>query len=384
MLVRMRADVVVIGGGVIGASALFHLAEAGVTSAVLVERGALAGGSTSRAAGGVRAQFSDELNVRLGARSLAAFADFGRRPGWEIDLHRVGYLFLLSSEAELEQFRASVALQRSLGVPSSLLSVDEALALSPFVAGDGLVGAAYSADDGHCTPDAVVQGYAAGARALGASVLTRTSVDAIAVTGGRVTGVETSAGPITCDVVIDCAGPWAAPVAAFAGVDLPITPLRRQIVVTEPVAGGVPRDTPFTIEYGSSLYFHREGPGMLMGMSWPGERPGWSTETHDEWIPALEAAVARRAPRLLGAGIQARWAGLYEMTPDHNAVVGEVASVSRFLYAGGFSGHGFLMAPAIGEVLRDLVLERAPVVDVSSLAVERFAADALRPELNVV
>ena len=378
------ASVVVIGGGVIGTSVLFHLAEAGVTDAVLVERGALASGSTVRSAGGVRAQFSDELNVRIGARSLRAFEDFGRRPGWEIDLHQVGYLFLLDSEAAVAQFTEGVALHRRLGVPSSLITPDEAAALSPYIATDGLLAAAWSADDGHCTPEAVVQGYAAGARGLGARVCTGTEVIGIDVRGGVVRGVRTSAGDIACDVVVCCAGAWSGAVGALAGVELPITPYRRQIIVTEPVPGGVRRDIPMTIDFGTSFYFHREGPGVLLGMSWPGEQPGFSTETHDEWAADLDAAIARRAPALRDLGVQTQWAGLYEVTPDHNALLGEATEVSRFLYASGFSGHGFLQAPGVGEILRDLVLGREPFVDVASLSASRFASAALRPDLNIV
>jgi sarcosine oxidase subunit beta len=382
--VPASASVVVIGGGVIGASVLFHLAEAGVTDAVLVERGALAGGSTVRSAGGVRAQFSDELNVRIGARSLRAFEDFGRRPGWEIDLHQVGYLFLLDSEEAMAQFTSGVVLQRSLGVPSELLSPAEAVALSPYASPDGLLGAAWSADDGHCTPEAVVQGYAAGARGLGARVCTGAEVVGVDVVGGAIRAVRTTAGDIATDVVVCCAGAWSRAVGAMAGVELPITPYRRQIIVTEPVPGGVRRDIPMTIDFSSSFYFHREGPGLLMGMSWPGEQPGFSTETHDDWVPDLSAAIERRAPALKDLGVQTQWAGLYEVTPDHNALLGEAGGVSRFLYASGFSGHGFLQAPGVGEILRDLVLERDPFVDVSSLSVDRFASEALRPELNIV
>jgi len=379
----MQASVVVIGGGVIGASVLFHLCEAGVDDAVLVERGALAGGSTSRAAGGVRAQFSDELNVRLGARSLRAFEDFGRRPGWEIDLAQVGYLFLLCTPEQVEQFTAGVALQNRLGVPSRLLTPDEAAELCPLAGTEGLLAAAWSPPDGHCTPEAVVQGYAAGARAHGGRVLTRTEVTGIDVRGGRIRAVRTTAGDIATSCVVCCAGAWSTQVGAMAGVSLPITPLRRQIIVTEPVAG-VPRELPMTIDFSTTLYFHREGPGLLLGMSWAGEQPGWSTETHDDWLGDLDRAIARRAPALRDVGVLTQWAGLYEVTPDHNALLGEDRSVSRFLYASGFSGHGFLQAPAVGEILRDLVLGRTPFVDVSALSADRFATDALRPELNVV
>lgn len=166
-------------------------------------------------------------------------------------------------------------------------------------------------------------------------------------------------------------------------VDLPVTPLRRQILFTEPI-DALPAHLPMTIDFATSFYFHREGPGLLMGMSDPNEQPGFSVETTDDWIPALMSIVRRRAPRIADAGIRGGWAGLYEMTPDHNAIIGEAHEVSRFLYATGFSGHGFLQGPAVGEILRDLVLRRPTSVDITPLSVDRFDASALRPEYNVV
>ncbi|MGY5120873.1 NAD(P)/FAD-dependent oxidoreductase [Streptomyces sp. 900105755] len=380
---NLRAQVVIIGGGVMGTSIACHLARAGVRDVVLVERDELAAGSTSKAAGGVRAQFSDELNVQLGARSLEAFARFGEETGYDIGLRRVGYLFLLSNPEEVASFEAGVRLQNHLGVPSRMLTPKEAARLSPLITTDGLLAAAYSPDDGHCTPESVVHGYAATARAHGARVLRHTEVTGIERDGDFLTAVHTTLGRIATDTVICAAGAWSRAVGAMAGVDLPVQPLRRQIAVTEPVRG-LPPTLPMTIDFTTSLYFHAEGPGLLLGMSDPDERPGFATDTHDRWIPRLYAAMERRAPALLDLRRTGGWAGLYENTPDHNALIGEAPTVSRFLYATGFSGHGFLQAPAVGEVVRDLYLGRAPFLDVGPLGAGRFAADAPRPESNLV
>ncbi|WSW80593.1 FAD-binding oxidoreductase [Streptomyces sp. NBC_00996] len=377
------ARVVVIGGGVMGTSIAYHLARAGVCDVVLVERDELASGSTSRAAGGVRAQFSDELNIQLGARSLEAFARFGEEPGQDIGLHRVGYLFLLSTPEEVAAFEAGVRLQNALGVPSRMIDPAEARRLSPLIITDGLLAAAFSSDDGHCTPESVVQGYAAGARRHGATVLRHCEATGIETHGDTITAVVTDRGRIATDAVVCAAGAWSRAVGAMAGVDLPVQPLRRQVAVTEPVQG-LPPDLPMTIDFTTSLYFHREGPGLLLGMSDPDETPGFSTQTHDRWIPHLSAAMERRAPALLDLRRTGGWAGLYEITPDHNALIGEASSCSRFLYATGFSGHGFLQGPAVGEVVRDLYLGRAPFVDIGPLSADRFAADAPRPEVNLV
>lgn len=382
------AEVVIVGGGVMGTSTAFHLAEAGVTGILLLERGALGAGSTAKAAGGVRAQFSDVLNIALGARGLEAFEDFSRRPGGDIDLRQVGYLFCLSAPADVAAYEAAVALQNELGVTSRMLTPTEAASRSPVLRTDDLLAAAFHQRDGTCSPDAVVQGYAAAARRLGADLRTGVDVLTIEADAGGIHAVVTDAGRVTTGTVICVAGAWSEALAASAGVDLPVTPLRRQIVVTEPLddrrAALLPDDTPMTIDASSTLYFHREGPGLLMGLSYDGEEPGFDVTPDDAWLPTLTDAIARRVPDLLDVGIAHRWAGLYEVTPDHNALLGQAAHRPGFFYATGFSGHGFLQGPAVGEVLRDLWLGRPPFVDVGPLAADRFATGALRPEHHVV
>ncbi|MGZ4214547.1 MAG: NAD(P)/FAD-dependent oxidoreductase [Solirubrobacteraceae bacterium] len=376
------ASVVIVGGGVVGTSVAFHLAEAGV-EVVLLEREQLGSGSTCRAAGGVRAQFSDALNIEIAQRSLRAFREFARRPGWEIDFKQVGYLFVLSRESDVAIFERNVQLQNDYGVPSRILSPAQARELCPLLSGDDILAAAFSPEDGHLTPEAVVQGYAYGARALGAHIRVGCEVLDINSSGGEITEVVTTHGAVRTGTVVCAAGAWSRSCGEMVGVELPVTPLRRQVLFTEPISG-LASHLPMTIDFASSFYFHREGPGVLLGMSDPEEKPGFVTETSDDWIPRLIEIASRRAPRIADAGIRGGWAGLYEMTPDHNAIIGEARGVSRFLYATGFSGHGFLQGPAVGEIVRDMVLERQPPVDVRPLSVERFDAAALRPEYNVV
>ncbi|WP_433015244.1 NAD(P)/FAD-dependent oxidoreductase [Kribbella sp. CA-294648] len=378
-----EAAVVIVGGGVMGTSIAFHLAEAGVRDVVLVERDGLGSGSTSKAAGGVRANFSDELNIALGVRSLEAFARFGERPGQEIDLHRVGYLFLLSSDEQVDLFEESTRLQNAAGQPTRMLDVAEALRLAPILSPDGLVAACFSPNDGHCTPESVVLGYASAARRLGATLVTGCEVTGIDAVGNEIRAVRTSRGTIATSTVICAAGAWSGPLAAMVGVDLPVTPLRRQIVVTEAIPG-LPRDLPMTIDFTSTFYFHGEGPGLLVGMSDPEEQPGFHLNRSEDWLPRLAAAMEQRAPSLLDVGLASGWAGLYENTPDHNALIGEAAGLGRFLYATGFSGHGFLQGPAIGEIIRDLYLDREPFVDISPLNAARFHSANLRTEKNIV
>jgi sarcosine oxidase subunit beta len=378
-----HAGVVVIGGGVIGLSTAYHLAAAGVRDVVLLEQDELGSGSTCKAAGGVRAQFSDSVNIELGRRSLRAFESFKDDFGQEIDLHQVGYLFLLDDPGDVAAFEANVALQNQLGVETRMIDVAEAKRLSPLIETEGLLAAAWNPDDGHCTPESVVLGYAGAARRAGASLLPGVIVTGIERDHDQIRGVVTDRGTIRTEAVVCAAGAWSAQVGAMAGLELPVEPVRRQIITTGPTPD-LPGEIPFTIDFSTSLYFHREGPGLLVGMSDRDETPGFKLSRDDTWLPRLGEAVERRAPGIDHYGIASGWAGLYEMTPDHNAIVGESRDLSRFLYATGFSGHGFLMGPAVGEVMRDLYLGRPPVVDVASLSLDRFATTGLRRELNIV
>lgn len=377
------ADVVIIGGGVMGVSAAYHLASSGVGRVVLLEKGDLGEGSTVRSAGGVRALFSDDINIALGQHSLEAFERFDTEFGQQIDLHQVGYLFLLDNDADVAVFDTNAELQRSMGVDSRMISVEEAALLSPKINIDGLKAALWSPRAGHCTPEAVVQGYARAARRAGATILPHTAATGFAMDGSTILGVRTDRGLITSETVVCTAGAWSKEVGSWAGVPLPVRPLRRQILVTEPISGLDP-NTPFTIDFSTTLYFHNEGPGLLIGMAGDEDSWGFDVSRDHRWLPSVAEAMERRIPSLVDVGIQSGWAGLYEMTPDANALIGRSQDVQGFFYACGFSGHGFLMGPAVGEVMRDLYLDRPPVVDVTALSLDRFQRDDVRPELNII
>jgi sarcosine oxidase subunit beta len=359
--------VVIVGGGVIGASIAFHLGEAGVEGVLLLERRDLGSGSTAKGAGGVRAMFSDKLNVRIAMRSLEAWAVFDERPGWEIDLQQVGYLFLLSSADEVTEFERSVELQNRLGLPSRMVSMDEAHEVSPLAGLDGVLAGAFCPLAGHATPEGAVQGYASAARAHNVRIETR-----LEVTGLEPGAVMTEGGRIEAECVICAAGAWSRQIGEMANVALPVTPEKRRIGYTGPME--IEGPVPMTIDFASGFYFHREGPGLLFGTS-------DVCDSQDEWLECAEPTLRRRAPILLDAPIAGGWWGDYEMTPDHNALIGQAtAAPGRFLYATGFSGHGFQQAPAVGEIVRDLYLGRPPFVDVAALSAGRGE----RPERNVV
>ena len=378
-----RAAVVVVGGGIVGASILYHLAQAGVSDVVLLERDEIACGSSGKPIGGVRGQFSDALNVRLAVRSLAAYERFGDSPGADIQLDKVGYLFLLRSPDEVASFETSAAIQNEHGIPTRLVDPAEAASLSPCIDRDAFVAAAFSPSDGHARPTVVAEAYLAAACGRGARVVTRCEVLDIQVRGGEIAAVQTSRGAIRTSMVVCAAGAWSRGIGTMAGVELDVRPLRRQIAFSAPLAD-VPRHLPFTIDYASTFYFHSAGDGVLLGMSDRDQAPGFDCAYDDEWLPALRAAAARCAPTLAGVPVSHGWAGLYEMTPDANALIGESPDVGRFLYATGFSGHGFCQAPATGEVIRDLIRGEMPFVDVTPLRAERFAERAPILEANIV
>ena len=364
------ADVVVIGGGAVGASTVWHLAELGITDVVMLERDALGSGSTSRSAGGVRAQFADELNSEIALRSIAEFEAFEERVGGEIGYHQAGYLFLLDSDEDAAIFRRALDLQAKHGVPSREISVAEALEIVPALDPTGIVTATFCAIDGYVTPEAVVSGWVAAARTRGVRVRTAEAATGIDVLNGRIQAVETARGRIDTETVVCAAGVWSREVAALAGLDLPIDGERRWMHYS-PESGGLEGPLPLTIDFGTGFYFHSEGEGLDFG--------GREADLED-----IAEHAARRAPAIAELPVHSSWWGYYDMSPDHNAIVGEASSPSRFLYATGFSGHGFQQAPAVGEHLAELVAGLEPTLDLSAFSLERFERGAARKEHFVI
>jgi sarcosine oxidase, subunit beta len=388
------ADIVIVGGGCMGAATAYYLTQHGAGSVVLIERDTQLGtGSTGRNAGGVRHQFSDPANISLSRESIALFARFEDVVGSPIDFWQDGYLFLLSSEASTARFRESVALQRSLGLDVAWLTGDEAARMTPGLDAEGVLAATFCAQDGITDPNGVTMGFAKAAQARGLRVLRDTEVTGIDVEGGRVTRVRTSRGDIATGTVVNAAGPWAGQVAALAGVALPITPERRHIFIAHPEAGAgwddprfagrTPASRLMVIDFDTTFYFHREGAGLLFGMGDPSERPGFDLTVKWDFLPEVTEVAARRLPALVDAAVTHAWAGLYEMTPDHNPVIGPLG-LDGFYGIAGFSGHGFQQAPAAGRVLADVMLGRDPQFDLTPFAFARFAAGTSTGEHNIV
>lgn len=379
------ADVVIIGGGVMGASTAYHLALKGCRNVVLLERESFFGmQATGRCAGGIRYQFGTEINVRLSLLSLPMLDRFEEELGQPVDLRYCGYLFLLTDEKDVEVFRQNVEMQHRLGVQTEWLEPAQIGEMAPLLNLEGVLAGAFHARDGLADPNGVTQGYASGARRLGARLLTDVEVTGIHVEGGRVRGVATTHGEVATPVVVNAAGPWAGVVGGMAGVDIPIVPVRRQIVVTAPLPA-IPPDFPFIIDFAQSLYFHREGPGILTGMSNPNQPVSFDQSVDQEWELAHLEAAMQRLPILEQAGLASRWAGLYEVSPDAHPILGHISQVEGFYCIGGFSGHGFQHGPACGLLLAEEILDgKAHTLDITSLDLDRFKEGREIIEYNVV
>jgi len=367
----------VVGGGIVGVATAYHLAEAGVSDVIVVEREhGLGLGSTGKCAGGFRHQFSSEINVRLSLESVRMIRTFSDRHSLPLDVHVDGYLFVSRDEATWKAYRAAAAMQRRLGARVELLDAAACAELVPGLAVDDVVGATFGPDDGIADPSGLVSGYATIARRAGVAIRTGATVTALSTRAdrGRVTGVETSAGAIAAPLVCVAAGVWSRALCATAGIDLPVEPHPRQLAQTSDFAGRPARRT-LVVDTSTMFFFHREGTGVLMGLPPAHDEPTFSTATDQAFLADELLPVAVRVlPAVEAAGLATTWVGLYEMTPDHHPLIGRVGPVDGLLVATGYSGHGFQHGPITGRLLAEIATTGAArTVDIRALRPERFA-----------
>ena len=364
------ADILVIGAGIVGCSLAYQLALQGAPRVAVIDKDLICSGSTGRSAGGIRQQFATDLNVRLSLESIRMFERMPEELGVDPAFRRVGYLFLASTEAELALFRQNAALQQRHGVPVQVVDPDDIRRLVPFVQLDGILGGTFCPTDGYAAPYEVTMGYAAAARRRGVTIYEQRPVTAVLRQSGRVVGVETPAGPIHAPVVVNAAGAFAGQIGEMAGVDVPVRPFRRQLFTTLPVPTFTP-EPPLTIDYHRNWYFR----GELGGCLFSGPKDEESTfNTNVDWehlAESVEQAVVR-LPFLAEAEIHRGWAGLYEISPDNNAILGRVPELEGFYVAGGHSGHGFQHGPIVGKLMAELILTGRTTIDIGALGIERF------------
>ena len=378
-------EVAIVGGGVIGASIAAHLAERKVGRVVVFEReDALGTGSTAKAAGGVRLQFTTAANVALSRYSMEEIRNFRERTGVDADFAQDGYLFLLNSEEDLARFRETAVVQRALGAPVEVITPEEAERILPGIRTDDLVGATFCGEDGVATPAALVAGYAALARRAGVELRRGCEVTSVSVSDGGGFSFVAGGEQWECDWLVNAAGPWAGQVGALLGVEVPVSPVRRQFFTTQPLSW-VPKKMPLTIDWGTGVYMHLHSGGMLIGNSDPDEPPGFSQTPDLDYLAGVWEDAARRLPQVEEASMKTLNAGLYEVSPDHNAILGPVPGLPRFVLANGFSGHGMQHAPAVGRAISEVIADGASrTLDISTFSIARFAQGASVSEGNVI
>jgi sarcosine oxidase subunit beta len=365
------AEVVIIGGGVIGVSIAYHLALKKAGRIVLFEKGQLGEGSTSRCVGGIRTQFSTEINIRFSLESLKTFEQFEEEFGVNPEFKRIGYLFLATSGSEMEVFRENVNLQKKFNIPVELLNPDEIRVRWPYLRMDDISGGTFCPWDGYAGPSEVLSGFATGARRAGVKIYEGAEVIGILSEKGKVKSVKVGEEVISTSTVVNAGGPYAASISKTVGIKIPVKPLRRQIFITAPFHLS-DRPIPLTIDFHRGWYFRKEVDGLLLSGPLDLE-PSFNINIDYEAMAETSENAMYRVPVLEKARIARGWAGLYEISPDHHAILGRVPEVEGFILANGFSGHGFQHSPAVGKVIAELIVDgKAHTIDISSLSIERF------------
>ncbi len=379
---KLDADVVIIGAGIMGLSTAYHLAREGVTNVVVIDKGYLCSGASGRNGGGIRAQFSTEENVRLMQESLRLCKEFANEMGINVWFRQGGYLFLVRSPEGQQNLEQSVAVQNSCGYPTRMLTPKEAQAVVPELSTDGLVAASFNADDAVVFPWPFVWGYANKARDLGVDIETFCEVLGFETTNKRIDAVVTSKGKIKTSRVINAAGAWSPTIARMLGVELPNKPHRHEICSSEPLK---PWLGPLVADLSNGLYFSQSTRGEIVGGIGNHDVPdGLDMSSSHKFLALYANAVIKACPILGAVKVLRQWAGCYDLTPDANPIVGQVDEVDDFFQASGFMGHGFMMAPVMGKLLAQHVAHGTDLPLFSRWSLRRFKEGRLLKESMII
>jgi sarcosine oxidase subunit beta len=371
------ADVVIIGAGIVGSSIAFHLTQAGVKNVLVIERETRQGlGSTGKSMGGVRAQFATDVNIQMSLYSIPFLNRFEEVTGHPSGYKPHGYLFMATTDRHIDYLRTNFARQQTLGLKNiQWLQPDDIRRVLPQLRSDDIIGGTFCPTDGFVDPNSVMTGFMARAAEQGATLRRGVEVIGINVEHGEVAGVQTTNGSVSTRTIVNAAGPWGAGIARMAGAELPIEPLRRMLVPTEPFSG-LPEHLPMIIDMSTGWHFRPEGVGLLMAWADPDQQPGFRTDFDPAFIEKILTYAAHRVPCFAELAVNPRrcWAGMYEMSPDHHSILGPAPEVRGLFFANGFSGHGVMHSPATGRILSDLILHgKTDVIDADTLSVRRFA-----------
>ncbi len=380
----MKADVVVIGGGIIGTSIAYHLSKFGVDVA-LFERSYISSGSTGRCAGGIRQQWSSPMNVRLAMESVRMFEKFKEEVGYDIEYYSGGYLLLAYTDEEVDRFKKQVKMQREQGLDVYLLSPSEVKKQFSSLNIDRLKLSAYCPTDGHANPHLANFAYVEAAKKEGARIYDHTEVTGIVMNGDRITGVITDKmGKVETKIVVNAAGAKSRDIAKMVGKDLPVEPYRHQILVTEWLPHVL---DPLIVDFYHNIYFRQTMHGsFIMGQSDPDEKPGVNLNARWQFLHEISHKITFLMPMMENVSVVRQWAGIYVMSPDAQPIIDELEGVSRMICATGYSGHGFMLAPITGKLVAEWVIYGNPrSMDISNLSLKRFeGGKRIEMERNVV
>lgn len=382
------ADVVIIGGGIVGSSIAYHLTAGGCRNVLVVERETYQGkGSTGRSMGGVRAQFATSVNIQMSLYSIPFYAAFDEVLGYPCGYRPQGYLFLATCESHLNYLRTNLQRQIALGLKTArLITTEEIHSEYPKLRCDDIVGGSFCSTDGFVDPYSSMNGFMSWALEHGARIWKNTQAIGIAVERAQVKSVKTTRGTVETRAVVNAAGAWAAELAAMVRVELPVNPLRRMLVPSEPF-DQFPHSAPMIVDMTNGFHFRPEALGFLLAWNDPEEKPGFKTDVEPTFIEKVLTRAADRVPVFEDLPVNPKrvWAGLYEMTPDHHCILGAVDAVRGFFLANGFSGHGVMHAPATGKILSDIILTgTSELVDTNILSFRRFSENRLLEETAVL
>lgn len=381
---RTSADAVIIGGGIIGIATAFYLAREKYGQVLVLEKEMFTGsGSTSKAAGGIRAQFTTKVNIEMSMLSEKLFCNFKADTDSDAVFDQVGYMFLLSRDEDIEVFKKAYELQKSLGLKVELLKPENIPQYAPHVRLDDIKLATFCKNDGLADPSDFLSGYEHAARRFGAEIALETEVTGIQVEGGKITAVQTNKGDISTPLVINCAGAWSGLIGQMVGADVPVKPYRRQCVTTGELDFVKPF-FPMVVDVQSGLYTHKESKGLLLGWADKNAEPGFDISIDPDYTDNILEKALDRIPQLETAEVANQWAGLYETTPDHRGIIGFESKVKGMFHVTGFSGHGLMHAPAAAMITSEILTGKSPSVDITNLSPDRFAKGKLVKETNVI
>ncbi|EIW20513.1 MULTISPECIES: NAD(P)/FAD-dependent oxidoreductase [Pelosinus] len=379
-----NADVVVIGGGVIGCSTAYNLAKLGAGKVVVLEKNYLASGATGRCGAGMRMQWGTETNCLLSRESVKMLSHLPELLNVDVDIEftQNGYLMPAYSEKMAEQFKKNLVLQNSLNIPARWVTPEESLEIVPFLNTKGMFGATYCAEDGHCNPFKVTEAYAQAAKNLNVEIYTDTEVQGIITKNGKIISVRTNQGNIQTDTVVNAAGGYAKTVGRMVGVELPIFPERHEILVTEPVE---PTMGPMVMSFYHNLYCQQSPHGsFIMGIGHPNEPESYNIKSSWQFLRDMAERLVEILPPLAGLNVVRQWAGLYDMCPDRTPILGSSPALNRFFTAAGFSGHGFMISPITGQLMAEMVVGKPTAFPIQMFDAGRFDRGELFIEPSVV